>query len=107
MDQWHLAGIGTRLVTFLQDLQAAAENIFAHLPEGYRSFADFDKFIRAVKCLAAGLRLVGEKFGKADRYTVENALQRADGRVGGVDLIREIVELVTPARLASSRWEIL
>ncbi|MOA16717.1 hypothetical protein D3C78_1369450 [compost metagenome] len=84
MNQRHLAGIGARLVTFLQDLQAAAENIFPYLPEGDRPLADFDQFIRPVKGLPACLRLESEKLGKTDRYTVKNALQRTDGWVGGV-----------------------
>lgn len=51
MNQRHLAGIGARLVTFLEDLQAAAEDILTHLPEGDRPLADFNQFIRPVKAL--------------------------------------------------------
>jgi hypothetical protein len=40
----------------------------------------------AVECLAGLLRLEGEKLRKSDRDSVKDALQRADGWVGGIGL---------------------
>jgi len=84
MHQWHLAGIGARLVALLQNLQAAAEEVFADLPIGNGALADFDQFLRRIEGLFRRFRFEGEEFGKSDRDAVENAFQRTDGWIGRI-----------------------
>jgi hypothetical protein len=84
VDERNLSGVGSRLVAFLQYLQAAPEEIVAHLQEGDRTLADFRQFIGAIEGLSRAFRLEGKEFRQTDRYAVEDALQRADGRIGSV-----------------------
>ena len=107
VNQRDTSGVATRFVTLLQDLERAPEQVIADLSKGDRSLADLGQFVGPVKCLARPLGFEREEFGHSHRDAVENALERPDGGFIWLDSISEIVELVTPERLASSRWDSL
>ncbi len=80
----NLARIGARLVALLQDLQTAAKQIIADLAIGDLAFADLDKLFCRIEGLLRLIRLKGEEFCEPDGNAIENALQRPNGRIGGV-----------------------
>ncbi|MGY4502313.1 hypothetical protein ACVWYH_006270 [Bradyrhizobium sp. GM24.11] len=108
MNEMNAPGVAAGLVALLQDLQGSAEQIVADLPIRDRLLADFGELFGAVEDLAAALRLKREELGTSPigRPSRMRLSAPTDGFIW-LDSISEIVELVTPARLASSRCDSL
>jgi hypothetical protein len=81
-----------------------AEEIVAHLPVRDRALADLGQFLRR-EDLARPVRFEGEELRQADRDRSRMRLRAPTDGLVELDSMREIVEFVTPAFLASSRWE--
>jgi hypothetical protein len=107
MHERNAPGIRTGRVAFPEDLQGAPDEVLADLSERYGTLADLHEFVRTVEGLARLHGLKSKELRKPYGNTVEDALERSDGRVSLIGSMREIAEFVTPARLASSRCESL
>src|SRR5882762_5392597 len=81
MHQRDASGVAAGLVTLFQYLQRAAEQIVADLKVRDRPLADLAQLVGTIKRLARPVGFEGEEFRHSHRDTVQDALQRADGRV--------------------------
>src|SRR5512133_2831613 len=63
MGQRHPAGVAAGLVALLENLQAAAEQIVAHLAERDRLLTDLGQFVGAIERLAWPFRFDREELG--------------------------------------------
>src|SRR5690606_22832054 len=84
MHQRHAPRICTGLVALFQNLQRAPDQVLADLPIGDAALSDLAQLLGHVENLARLFGLEREELGEADRNPVQNALQRADGRIDPV-----------------------
>src|SRR5688500_6499442 len=82
MHERNAPGIRTGCVPFLEDLQGAPDEVLADLTERYGALADLHEFVLAVESLARLRGLKSKELRKPDGNTVEDTLERSDGRVG-------------------------
>jgi hypothetical protein len=77
----YLSGVGPHGITLGQDLQRSPFKMLSYLPVGDAAAADLSKFIGSKKYLPRLRYFDGEKLRQSNRNSVENSLERPDGRI--------------------------